>query len=214
MYYHAAVVCLQPHRPISQYAAERISQKRCLQYADTVVAHMPVALNGRIVTDCNATHETHLSRDRRARVCARVSFVDAIHSGLSAASTLWAPILSRQRIARVDRKRIGHSGGSLVVFWLYCFPIGSRSDPEPTPPLASLKMQESKLLGFWPIRHDGRIAESPNWLGPILPGEPQQDYQSRSRNVRPILPGEPQPMRYRRTASGYRIAWDEPGENF
>jgi hypothetical protein len=56
-------------------------------------------------------------------------------------------------------------------------------------------MQESKLLGFWPIRHDGRIAESPNWLGPILPGEPQ-------------------PMRYRRTASGYRIAWDEPGENF
>jgi hypothetical protein len=82
------------------------------------------------------------------------------------------------------------------------------------PPLANLKMQESKLLGFWPIRHDGRIAESPNWLGPILPGEPQQDYQSRSRNVRPILPGEPQPMRYRRTASGCRIAWDEPGENF
>ena len=28
------------------------------------------------------------------------------------------------------------------------------------------------------------------------------------------LPGEPQPIRYRRTASGYRIAWDEPGENF
>jgi hypothetical protein len=82
------------------------------------------------------------------------------------------------------------------------------------PPLANLKMQESKLLGFWPIRHDGRIAESPNWLGPILPGEPQQEYQPRSRNVRPILPGEPQPMRYRRTASGYRIAWDEPGENF
>jgi phosphoglycolate phosphatase-like HAD superfamily hydrolase len=28
------------------------------------------------------------------------------------------------------------------------------------------------------------------------------------------LPGEPHPIRYRRTASGYRVAWDEPGENF
>jgi hypothetical protein len=71
MYYYAAVVCLQPHRPISQYAAERISQKRCLQYADTVVAHMPVALNGRIVTDCDATRETHLSCDKRVGERAR-----------------------------------------------------------------------------------------------------------------------------------------------
>jgi hypothetical protein len=31
---------------------------------------------------------------------------------------------------------------------------------------------------------------------------------------RVTLPGEPEPIRYRRTASGYRVAWDEPGENF
>jgi hypothetical protein len=31
---------------------------------------------------------------------------------------------------------------------------------------------------------------------------------------RVTLPGEPQPIRYRQTASGYRVAWDEPGENF
>jgi hypothetical protein len=75
-------------------------------------------------------------------------------------------------------------------------------------------MSDSKLLGFWAIRQDGRIAESPKWSGPILPGEPQPEPQAQSKNVRPILPGEPQPMRYRRTVSGYRVAWDEPGENF
>ena len=31
---------------------------------------------------------------------------------------------------------------------------------------------------------------------------------------RVTLPGEPQPIRYRQTASGYCVAWDEPGENF
>jgi hypothetical protein len=31
---------------------------------------------------------------------------------------------------------------------------------------------------------------------------------------RVTLPGEPDPIRYRQTASGYRVAWDEPGENF
>lgn len=31
---------------------------------------------------------------------------------------------------------------------------------------------------------------------------------------RVTLPGEPEPMRYRQTASGHRVAWDEPGENF
>jgi hypothetical protein len=31
---------------------------------------------------------------------------------------------------------------------------------------------------------------------------------------RVTLPGEPEPIRYRQTASGYRVAWDEPGENF
>jgi hypothetical protein len=30
----------------------------------------------------------------------------------------------------------------------------------------------------------------------------------------PVLPGEPAPIRYRHTASGHRVAWDEPGENF
>jgi hypothetical protein len=32
--------------------------------------------------------------------------------------------------------------------------------------------------------------------------------------LRAVLPGEPQPIRYRQTAAGHRIAWDEPGENF
>ena len=73
-------------------------------------------------------------------------------------------------------------------------------------------MSDSSLLGFWAIRQDGRIAQSPDWIGPILPGEPQP--QPQPGNGRPILPGEPQPIRYRRTASGYRVAWDEPGENF
>ena len=75
-------------------------------------------------------------------------------------------------------------------------------------------MSDSKLLGFWAIHRNGRIAESPEWSGPILPGEPQPEPQAQSKNVHPILPGEPQSMRYRRTASGYRVAWDEPGENF
>ena len=56
------------------------------------------------------------------------------------------------------------------------------------------------------------MADSPDWIRPVLPGEPQP--QPQPRNVRPVLPGEPQPIRYRRTASGYRVAWDEPGENF
>jgi hypothetical protein len=73
-------------------------------------------------------------------------------------------------------------------------------------------MSDSQLLGFWPIRQDGRMADSPDWIRPVLPGEPQP--QPQPRNVRPVLPGEPQPIRYRRTASGYRVAWDEPGENF
>jgi hypothetical protein len=75
-------------------------------------------------------------------------------------------------------------------------------------------MSDSSLLGFWAIRQDGRIAQSPDWIGPILPGEPQPQPQPQPGNGRPILPGEPQPIRYRRTASGYRVAWDEPGENF
>ena len=73
-------------------------------------------------------------------------------------------------------------------------------------------VSDSNLLGFWAIRQDGRIAESPSWVRPVLPGEPQPPAQP--RNVRPVLPGEPQPIRYRRTANGYRVAWDEPGENF
>jgi hypothetical protein len=32
--------------------------------------------------------------------------------------------------------------------------------------------------------------------------------------LRVTLPGEPEPIRYRQTAGGYRVAWDEPGENF
>jgi hypothetical protein len=31
---------------------------------------------------------------------------------------------------------------------------------------------------------------------------------------RVTLPGEPEPIRYRQTVKGYRVAWDEPGENF
>ena len=31
---------------------------------------------------------------------------------------------------------------------------------------------------------------------------------------RVTLPGEPEPIRYRQTASGHRVVWDEPGENF
>ena len=73
-------------------------------------------------------------------------------------------------------------------------------------------MSDSQLLGFWAIRQDGRMADSPDWIRPVLPGEPQP--QPQPRNVRPVLPGEPQPTRYRRTASGYRVVWDEPGENF
>ena len=82
------------------------------------------------------------------------------------------------------------------------------------PPRFNRTMSDSQLLGFWPIRQDGRMADSPDWARPILPGEPQPQPQPQPRNVRPILPGETQPMRYRRTASGYRVAWDEPGENF
>jgi hypothetical protein len=73
-------------------------------------------------------------------------------------------------------------------------------------------MQDSTFLGFWAIRADGRIAESPTWPRPVLPGEPQPRQKAPQR--RPVLPGESAPIRYRQTASGYRVAWDEPGENF
>jgi hypothetical protein len=74
-------------------------------------------------------------------------------------------------------------------------------------------MADSTLLGFWAIRPDGLIAESPAW-GPrvVLPGEPQAPVTGPSPRV--VLPGEPQPIRYRQTVKGYRVAWDEPGENF
>lgn len=32
--------------------------------------------------------------------------------------------------------------------------------------------------------------------------------------LRAVLPGETSPIRYRQTAAGHRVAWDEPGENF
>jgi hypothetical protein len=73
-------------------------------------------------------------------------------------------------------------------------------------------MSDSNLLGFWAIRADGRIAESPTWSGPVLPGEPQPRQKGSQRP--PVLPGESAPIRYRQTASGYRVAWDEPGESF
>jgi hypothetical protein len=90
-------------------------------------------------------------------------------------------------------------------------PNGARGDPEPIPRFLSV-MSDSSLLGFWAIRADGRIAASPTWSGPVLPGEPQPRQKATQR--RPVLPGEPAPIRYRQTASGYRVAWDEPGENF
>ena len=46
----------------------------------------------------------------------------------------------------------------------------------------------------------------------ILPGEPQAPVSGPQRRV--ILPGEPQAIFYRQTVKGYRVAWDEPGENF
>ena len=46
----------------------------------------------------------------------------------------------------------------------------------------------------------------------MLPGEPQTPVSAPNRRV--MLPGEPQPIRCRQTVKGYRIAWDEPGENF
>jgi hypothetical protein len=89
MYYHAAVVCLQPHRPISQYAAERIGQNRfaisrfslllLLRIVSIRMFSFPLGWAVGAVKNCNATRETHLSRDRRARARARVSFIDAMH---------------------------------------------------------------------------------------------------------------------------------------
>jgi hypothetical protein len=46
----------------------------------------------------------------------------------------------------------------------------------------------------------------------ILPGEPQLPSSGPQRRV--ILPGESQAIFYRQTVKGYRVAWDEPGENF
>jgi hypothetical protein len=46
----------------------------------------------------------------------------------------------------------------------------------------------------------------------ILPGEPQSPSSGPQRRV--ILPGEPRAIFYRQTVKGYRVAWDEPGENF
>ena len=69
------------------------------------------------------------------------------------------------------------------------------------------------LLGSWHVAPNGLLESSPRWRGPVLPGEPQtRPVASRKR---PTLPGETlPPLPYRQTASGYRIAWDEPGESF
>jgi hypothetical protein len=90
-------------------------------------------------------------------------------------------------------------------------PTAKEAIPEPIPRFLSA-MSDSNLLGFWAIRADGRIAASPTWSRPVLPGEPQPRRKGLQR--RPVLPGEPAPIRYRQTASGHVVAWDEPGEHF
>jgi hypothetical protein len=79
-------------------------------------------------------------------------------------------------------------------------------------PLAFLTVSDS-LLGSWHVAPSGLLEASPRWRGPVLPGEPQtRPVASRKR---PTLPGETlPPLPYRQTASGYRVAWDEPGESF
>jgi hypothetical protein len=71
------------------------------------------------------------------------------------------------------------------------------------------QMTDSTLLGFWTMGANGLPADRPQWRRPVLPGE----------SMPPELPtGSPAvslpPIRYRKTVSGRRVAWDEPGENF
>ena len=85
------------------------------------------------------------------------------------------------------------------------------SDPQAVLP-AFLTMSDS-LLGFWHVAPNGLLEASPRWRGPVLPGEPSTRPVASCK--RPTLPGESlPPLPYRQTASGYRVAWDEPGESF